>query len=157
MEALGIDFKLIIAQIFNFLVLFVVLKKFLYKPLLKVFAQRKTKIEEGLLNAEKIKKELAEIEIDKQKILSSAQKEAADLILQQRKFAQKEKEEIIEEAKTKAGEEIKKGLILVEAEMEKARRELKKEAILIAEGLVKKILTGLSKDDQHKLIKDSLS
>lgn len=157
MEALGIDFKLIIAQIFNFLVLLFVLKKFLYKPLLKIFAERKAKIEEGLVNSEKIKKELEEIESGKQKILLAAQKEAADLILEQRKFAQKEKEEIIEEARIKAGEEVKKGMALAKVEMEKARGELKKEAITIAESLTKKILLGLSQEEQHKLIKDSLS
>ena len=156
MESLGIDFKLILAQVFNFVVLFVILKKFLYKPLLKIFEERKTKIEEGLLNAEKIKKELAEIEIDRQKVLSAARKEAADLILEQRKFAQKEKEEIIEEARVKAVEEVKKGMILAKTEMEKAKLELKKEAIAIAGSLVKKVLLGLSEEEQHKLIKKSL-
>ena len=156
MEALGIDVKLILAQIFNFVVLFVVLKKFLYKPLLKIFTERKEKIEEGLLNAEKIKKELAEIEVDRQKVLSLARKEAVDLILEQRKFAQKEKEEIIEEARVKASEEVKKGMVLAKTEMEKAKLELKKEAIGIAGSLVKKILLGLSEEEQHKLIKKSL-
>lgn len=156
METLGIDFKLIIAQIFNFLVLFVIFKKFLYKPFLKIFEERKTKIEEGLINSEKIKKELAEIEIDKQKILSAAGKEAENLISEQRKFAQKEKEEIVKEAQKKATEEVKKGMILAKAEMEKAKLELKKEAIEIAGSLVKKVLLGFSEEEQHRLIKKSL-
>lgn len=156
MEALGINFRLIIAQIFNFLVLLFVLKKFLYKPLLKIFEERKTKIEEGLINSEKIKKELEEIQKKKQAILTLAQKEAGGLILEQKKAAQREKEEIIEEAQKRADEEIKKGMFLAKTEMEKARLELRKEAIEIADSLVKKILFGLSKDQQHKLIKDSI-
>lgn len=156
MEALGIDFKLIIAQIFNFLVLLFVLKKFLYKPLLKIFAQRKAKIEEGLLNSEKIKKELEKIEEEKQKILTLAQKEAQNFQVEQRKTMQKEKEEIIEEARMKAAEEMKKGVSLAKAEMEKARLEIKKEAIMIAQSLVKKVLLGLSKEEQHKLLNKTL-
>lgn len=156
MEALGIDFKLILAQIFNFIVLFVVLKKFLYEPLLKIFAERKTKIEEGLINSEKIKKELAKTEEDRQKILLAAQKEAESLVLEQRKMAQKEKEAMIEEARQKAREEIEKGASLAKEEIGKARVELKKEAIQIAGALTRKILSGLSKQEQHQLIKDSL-
>lgn len=156
MEALGIDFKLILAQIFNFVVLLVILKKFLYKPLLKMLDERKKKIEEGLLNAEKIKKELEEIEKRKQKILADSQKEAVALFLEQKKLAQKEKEAMIEEARIKAGEEIKKGLVLAKEEMAKARLELKKEALVIAQEMTKKIFSKLSNEDLHRLIKDSL-
>ncbi len=45
---LGIEWKLLLAQIVNFVILFLVLKKFLYKPLLNFMNNRRQKIADGL-------------------------------------------------------------------------------------------------------------
>ena len=45
-NALGINLKILVAQLINFLVLFIVLYKFGYKPMLKFLDDRKDKIEE---------------------------------------------------------------------------------------------------------------
>lgn len=49
-----IDWFTIIAQIINFLILVWLLKRFLYKPILKAIEERETKITQKLLNAQKI-------------------------------------------------------------------------------------------------------
>lgn len=156
MEALGIDGKLILAQIFNFVVLLIILKKFLYKPLLNYFSQRQKKIEEGLANSEKIKKELEQIELKKTKIFSEAREENQKFLLEQKKLAQKDKEEIIAQAKIKAQEEVKKGMEQAKMEMLKAKSEVKKEAVGVAEAMVKKMLGSLSAEDQHRIIKKAM-
>ena len=51
---LGIDAKLLIAQVINFVVLLVVLYAFAYKPILKMLHKRTEKIEAGSKNAEKV-------------------------------------------------------------------------------------------------------
>jgi len=152
MEGLGIDAKLLLAQLFNFIILLVLLKKFLYRPLLKVLDERKKKIEDGLVNAEKIKKELDIIEEEKAKVLREAHLQVSDLIAQERKNAQKEREKIIQEAKQQANEEVKKGAVLARQELDKAKEQLKKEAIVIAAEMTRKILSDLSEEDKKKII-----
>ncbi len=156
MEALGIDPKLILAQIFNFLVLFIVLKKFLYKPLLKFFQERKKKIEEGLLNSEKIKKELEEMESERKESRKAAIEEAKAIVAQELKVFEKQKEEMLTEAKSQAQKEIVKGQEVLKLETEKMRENLSKEAVEIALAMTKKMIGDLTEEDKHKLVEKSL-
>ena len=55
---LGINGKLLLAQIVNFFILLYILKRFAYKPILKVLDDRKEKIEKGLRDAENAKDKL---------------------------------------------------------------------------------------------------
>src|SRR5690349_16624195 len=76
----GVNPILLAAQIVNFLVVLFILKKLLYKPILKVLEERKKRIEESLTNAEKIQKELEETEIKRQQILDQAIEESKKII-----------------------------------------------------------------------------
>jgi len=158
MEGLGIDYKLLIAQIINFLVLFFLLKRFLYKPIIDFLDHRRKKIEEGLANAQKIEERLVKIEEEQKKILRKAEEEGTKIIQEKRALGEKEKERIIAEAREKAREEAEKELSSVKIEIEKAREELIKEtremAIDIAERLLRERLTD---ERKHKLVKRALS
>ena len=72
----GFEPILFFAQIVNFLIIYLVLKKFLYKPLLKVLNDRKHKIEEGLKSAEESNRLLKETIDKEQEILKNAQLDA---------------------------------------------------------------------------------
>lgn len=76
----GFELILFAAQIVNFLVIFFVLKKFLYKPMLKMLDERKYKIAEGLKNADEAAKRLEETLQKEEKILSKAQEQARKLL-----------------------------------------------------------------------------
>jgi F-type H+-transporting ATPase subunit b len=49
---LGIDWHLLISQAVNFFLLLIVLRIFVYKPLLTVLRERREKIENGIIKAE---------------------------------------------------------------------------------------------------------
>ena len=72
---LGIDWRLLVAQLANFLILLFVLRRFAYKPLLKLLEERKQRIADGLANAQKAKSNLEEAEKERQEIISTAKKE----------------------------------------------------------------------------------
>ena len=59
---LGIDLKLLVAQIVNFLILLLVLYKFAYGPIVAMLEKRQKKIEKGLKEAEEAHKKLEESE-----------------------------------------------------------------------------------------------
>lgn len=78
-QAFGIDVKLIIIQVFNFGILMALLTYFLYKPVLKMLADREEKIAQGIKDAESAAEALATAEDEKQTILTGAHKEAEEV------------------------------------------------------------------------------
>jgi F-type H+-transporting ATPase subunit b len=76
---LGIDWRLLIAQLVNFAILFTALTFLLYKPLLAVLEARRKKIAESLTNAERIGEELKRANAESERIVAEARSEAGRL------------------------------------------------------------------------------
>lgn len=153
----GVQPILLLAQIVNFLILLFILKKFLYKPILKVLEERKQKIADSLSNAEEIEKRLQKIGDEREDALRKAAKETEDLIAEATQGADK----IIKEAHEKAGKDIEKMIAKSEESMRLEREALHQEirtelAALVVEGLQKVTGKVISKADQKKMVKDSL-
>src|SRR3989344_8122556 len=94
LENFGIQPTLLFSQIVNFTIILFLLKKFLYKPILKVLDDRHKKIEESLKNAALIEENLKKTEDQSKKIVADAQAQAQTLITN----AKKETERIAEKA-----------------------------------------------------------
>src|SRR5712692_3436126 len=71
---------LFLSQVISFCIVAFLLRRFAYKPILAVLEDRRRKIEEGQLNAEKIRKELAEAEKRYQEIVAKANADAQRMI-----------------------------------------------------------------------------
>ena len=76
----GINPILLLAQVVNFLILLFILKRFLYKPILRVLEERKRKIEESLKNSEEIEKRLNEITEKEAEVILRAGKEGQKIL-----------------------------------------------------------------------------
>ena len=76
----GFNKEMFISQAISFVIVALLLQKFAFKPILAILDERRRRIEEGLLNAEKIKQQLAESEVRYQQILSKANTEAQRVI-----------------------------------------------------------------------------
>ena len=76
----GVQPILLAAQVVNFLILLFILKKFLYKPILKVLEDRKQGISDSLKNAEEIERRLVETEVQAEKILTRALAEGQKIL-----------------------------------------------------------------------------
>lgn len=111
-----IDWKLLIAQIFNFAIVFGVLYYFAIRPLFKVMRERSEKIEKSLSDAKSIEQKLKDIEADRDKIIASARGEAHKILEQTRAQASTAREESL----VKTREEISR---LINQEKENMRRE----------------------------------
>lgn len=59
MAGLGINLNLLIAQIINFIIVLLLLRAFLYKPMLNMMAQRRDRIRDSLAEADRVKEEAA--------------------------------------------------------------------------------------------------
>ena len=75
----GVSWPKFIAQVILFLVVYWVLNKYAFGPVIKMLAERRRKIEEGQHNAERIKKQLADAELRYQEVLRKANEEATKI------------------------------------------------------------------------------
>jgi F-type H+-transporting ATPase subunit b len=124
---LGIDWKLLIAQIVNFLVLLFVLWKFAYGPIIAMLEKRQKKIEKGLKDAEDAHIKLEESEERQKEILKKARTEAKVIVEKSREQAEKSKSELAVEAKIQAEKIISDAKMQIEQEKEKTIAEIKSE------------------------------
>ncbi len=144
-SAFGVDWRLLIAQGVNFLIVFGGLTYFLYKPLLRMVTLREEKIRQGLNDAAEAETARAEIETQKTSILSDAQREAGQVVERAVSEAKVERSQIVKDAQARAegvleeasaqAEELKRRAL---AESDK---EIAKVAILTAEKLLKEKLS----------------
>ena len=80
MEALGINFGLLIVQIFAFAIVFLTLNAWVYKPMLDMMETRKNKIAQGLEDARVAAEARKDAEKDAAKIIAAAQAEAGKVV-----------------------------------------------------------------------------
>lgn len=76
----GIDWELFISQLVNFVLILIVLRSFVYKPVLKVLNERNKKIKEGLDKAEEAGIRLKEIDIIGKSKIKEAENESISLM-----------------------------------------------------------------------------
>jgi len=149
---LGIDWKLLLAQGVNFLILLVVLTAFVYRPLVRLIEERRKKIELGLRGAEEVEGRLKEVEEIKVRTVAAADRTAAEMIGAAEKEGKRRTQEIVGEAAKKADSVLKEAAVVAEhrklEELEKLGREANK---LIKEAIVKTVELDPSQVDE-KLI-----
>src|ERR1043165_1166819 len=107
-DTFGWNWKLFLSQVISFCIVAFLLQRFAYKPILTVLEERRRKIEEGELNAEKIKRELAEAEKRYQEILAKADADAQRMIDEARESAAHLSERKQQEAITAAEQHVPK-------------------------------------------------
>lgn len=153
---LGIDLKLLLAQIVNFFILFFILSKLIYKPLLAVIKKRKEMIAVSVENSKKIEERLSSLEEEKAKILAEANNQAVSIMYEAKQSAFAEQTALIEKTKSEMEEAMKKHKIQLALEKEKIVSDVKREMgdliILLTQKLISK---NYSPEDQKNL-KDSI-
>ncbi len=76
----GVDWKLLLAQVINFGILFWVLKRYAYQPILNVLKSREQIIKKGLDDASEAEKELKNVHIEANVIRGDAKRDAHSLL-----------------------------------------------------------------------------
>ena len=148
----GITWPKFLAQVILFLTVYLILKKFAFGPIIAIFEERRKTIEEGQLNAEKIKKQLTESELRCQEILRKANADAQRIIEEGRASSDATVQKHIQQAVKDAEGIIEKANENVELERARMVAEVKKEMVNLVvdttSAVVGKILTD---SDQQRL------
>src|SRR5262249_51822248 len=115
-EQFGFQKQLFFSQVISFCVLAFLLQRFAYKPILNVLEDPRTRIAEGLANADKIKQELAAAQGKSQEIINAASVQGNKLIEEARQSAAKVLEAETQKAVATANDIIVKARQASEAE-----------------------------------------
>ncbi len=127
MEKFGIEPILLVAQIVNFTILLILLRLFLYKPVLKILDERKKKVAHSIKSAEEIEKRLEQSSLEQEKLLDKARAESATLIKEAKEEAKALSEKIAAEAKEQVTQMMTKNKERLELEKEQMMKEVRKD------------------------------
>lgn len=157
MEGLGLDVKLILAQIVNFALLLWLLKKYLYRPIIDVLEKRRAKIEADLQKSGEIEKRLEEVEKERDQQRQTNREEAQELLKKSRDQAEAMKVKILTGAREQAETEVKKATEQIKAREEQILKDLRRQiAGLVVAATGKLIQAELDETKQHRLVEKIL-
>ena len=155
---LGINIPGLIAQLVNFLILLVVLKIFLWGPILKVLDERKRRIEEGLNRAEQAASDALATEEEARKVIEEARADARAQNLRSQESAAKLREELEEKAKQDAAQIIERAHEEIRLQIEQLVQQLQSEfADLTIRAAERVISQSIDKSAHQRLIDEVLT
>jgi F-type H+-transporting ATPase subunit b len=137
---LGVDGKLLLAQAVNFAVLFFVLRRFAYQPMLDFLEKRANRIEQGLKDAEAAQIKLGEMEAKEKTVLAEARTEAKSIIASAEASAKQRATEHVAETEVQVKRLLADAEVKISEEKDKAMAGAKEEIGELVMLSVEKIL-----------------
>lgn len=155
--SLGINLPLLVVFIINFIILFVLLRIFLYKPVLKMLDEREKRTKEGMELAEATKREYEQAKGEVQKQIEKGRQEGQAIISQAMQVGERLKEESRQEATKQAEMIVDRTRAELEAERDKIIENLRREFVDISIAAAEKVIKEtLDKEKHRKLIEETL-
>ena len=152
-----IDWKLMLAQLVNFVIVFVVLWRFALKPLMKNMSERSATIEKSLKDAEAIDQKLKATEEETRQHISEARAQAMAILNETKKQAEAKRQDMLARAKQEVEGVIRSAKEQIKQEKEsmlvEARNEL---AHLVGLSLHKIMGASVDKKVDEQYIKDRI-
>ena len=148
-NAFHIDYKIILAQVVNFGIVFVVLYFYAIKPLGKIMKERGEKIQRGVNDAKTNAEILSKTNIEYEEAMIKAKAQANEIFQEGKKEATAKRAEMLEEAKDEVALLVENGKKTLEAEKVKMVEEAKKEIVSLAMLATEKLIS--SKQDLNNL------
>ena len=137
----------------NLLILFLLMKKLLFKPVRKMMLDRENEVKEMYIDAEKSRSDADALKADYETRLSK--QEAEEIIKSATRSATLKSEEIIADAQKNAAGIIERADKQIEAEKRNAENELKNEVSELALSIASKVIEKEIDGEKHKELIDS--
>ena len=158
MSQLGLNIPVLVAQLINFFVLLILLRLFLYRPILEMLDRRSQRIREGLAAAEQSKEHAAEAEQEVARQLDEARRQGQTLVAQAQETSTRIQEEARNQARREAEQLLERARNEIQLERDQAIAELRKEfADLTVRAAEKVISQSLDRQAHQRLIDEVLA
>ncbi len=141
--------------IINIILLFILLKIFLFKPLRKMMDERTASIQNDIDSAEKAKLEAQELAAANKETLAQARKEAQDIIAQAKQEAASVKSEILKSSQEEAKQIIESANKNIAIERQKALQEAQSQIADLAIAAASKIVSENLGDENNRRLVDN--
>lgn len=155
MGQLGINAWFLLSQIVCFVILWAVLQRYVFPVITRMLDKRAAVIREGIENAEKAKRELAEAQANVEQMMAQAHREAQQVLAQATQAAEHIRAELEKEAHERANQIIQQAQVRIQQETARAKAELRAQvadlAILAASRLIG---TSLNDAGHRRLIEE---
>lgn len=126
--------------VFNVIVLFLGLKKFLIRPVRNVIDQRESMIKQQFQDAQNTQRAAETMKKEYEEELAHAKETAAEIITAARARAGEEHDQIIAETREEAGKLLNQAKKEIQCEQEQAMQEMKSQIAVLAMSAAKKII-----------------
>jgi F-type H+-transporting ATPase subunit b len=157
-QTFGLKWPFFIAQVVNFFLVVIVLKKFAFGPIQAMLEQRRIRIAEGEEKLKRIEKQLADSEETTAAAIAKANEEAVRLINEAKEGAHAFSEQKAQEAIAQAQQILAKAEAAAKADRDRLSSELKREFGRLVTATTAQV-TGkvLSAEDQKRINEDALA
>ena len=149
---IGFDWQVALANLVNFLIIFLLLKYFAFKPIARIIKKRKEKIQKGLDDAQEAEAQLMIAEQQAEKIADTAKGEANQIIA----AAQSRVDDLVhkaeEDAAVRAQEIVNDARKAAEKERAKMEREVRAQSADLVVASVEKILRDKITKKEHEAL-----
>ena len=149
MEALGINLGFLLVQIINFIILFLVLRKWVFGPILGVLEKRRETIAQGLEDARVAAEERANAEAEAQKIIAEAQTQASQIVREATERAESVEADIKAAAEKDAAGAREAALAEIEQDRDRMLADLRGQVAALSMAAAQK-LVGEALDEQRQ-------
>ncbi len=156
LDVISINIWQILISLCNLLILFLILKRFLYKPVKRAVEARKALLDEQYERASSAEQAALLVKQEWEEKLSSAKTDADAVITSATERANRRSEQIIDEAKQKAGEIIRRANCQAELEKKKAESGIKDEIADVSTLVAEKLLGREINEADHRKLIDSV-
>lgn len=155
LDVISVNVWQILIALINLTILFLLLKKFLYKPVEKTLEKREQELKGQYDKADEALSAASRAQTEYETRLNGAKLEADDIIKDATDTAQKRSEEIVEGAREEADAIVKRAKTEAEREKIRAEKEIKNEIVDVSSTIAEKLLSREINDDDHKRLIDS--
>ena len=140
----------VIAAVVNFFLLLVILRAFLYRPVLQMLEARKKEIEDNLNAAEKAKEEAQVLKADYEQSLKEAYQKAQSIVSEADQAAEKNRNDMLQKAREEANVIAARAKEEIEREKDQALVSLRQEVANLAIDAAEKVVGRVVSEEDHK-------
>ncbi len=156
-QSFGLTLPIFIGQVVVFLLVYFILKKFAFGPIIDVMEKRRRRIEESMADSDRIKAQLAETEARTQEMIDEAHVESRRLIDEARKSSQALSDRKTQDAIKEAEQIIAKAHETNERERERMLEELKKEVGRLVVATTEEVANKVLDDQDRRRLNDEVT
>ncbi|MBS7262282.1 MAG: F0F1 ATP synthase subunit B [Eubacteriales bacterium] len=153
-EVISVNIWQIVASLCNLVILFLILKRFLYKPVKKVLAQRQAALDEKYSAAAAARSDAEADRAAWAEKMQTADAEAAQVIKTATEQANRRSDQIVGQAKEKAAVIVREAQTAAEQERVRAEAQIKREIADVSVALTEKFLARKVSPDDHRTMID---